>query len=163
MVFAHFVSFLYEFPEDPCKVFLPSEFTFGVTQGAVFLVDCQSDSFCVLPASARTMQYVPWESSMLAKRGASLVPLQGDEGGFHHALESVSLSPQRTRKVEGSSGSPCPLMVGSTRFPCGNWEGLVATHAAKYHFHPCKSSALSSLVRELSQGCDDFHCAPSAL
>ena len=38
VLFAYFVNVLYESPEDPCKVFLPSEFTFGVTssQGAVF-------------------------------------------------------------------------------------------------------------------------------
>ena len=78
------------------------------------------------------------------------VPLQecqlvGDENAFHHSLESASLSPLRTRMVEGWSGSPCPLLVRSIRLQsvvrfllviarCKNSQGLVAIHAAQLHF-----------------------------
>ena len=78
VLFAYFAKVLYESPEDPCEVFLPSEFTFGVTCGhcAVFLANWQSD--CIL--------FSPCQRSRQTLRLLG-VPLQecwivGDEGGF---------------------------------------------------------------------------------
>ena len=51
VLFAYFVKVLHASPKDPCNGFLPSECTFVVTsgQGAVFLVDWQSDSILCSP------------------------------------------------------------------------------------------------------------------
>ena len=181
VLFAYLVKVLHASPEDPYKVFFPSECTFVVTsgQGAVFLVDWQNDSI-MCSVCQRSHNAIHAVGVAIARQTLRLfgVPLQechlvGDEGGFHHVLESVSFSPQRTRKVEGSSGSPCPLLVRSIRLQPLERSLLVIARCelAGSLRHPCcnvarhprKTFTLTSLVRTSTQGCDDYHCAPSAL
>ena len=78
----------------------------------------------------------------------------GDDGGFHHLFVSVSLHPQRTRKVEGSRGFTRPLVVHSTRLPSPVGPQLVIARCKVTWFqgHPCCEVTLH-----------DFHCAPGAV
>ena len=135
-------------PKIPCEVFSPSEFTFGVTSGhcAVFLADWQSDTTLFSPCQ-RSDKAIHVVGVAIARQTLRLlgVPLQecwivGDEGGFHHSLESVSFCPQSTRKVEGSERALRDrTWCMSTRFPslATSMLGIAKSELAGSRRQPC--------------------------
>ena len=169
-------------PEDLREVFLPSEFNvprrlWSGRGPACRLVKRLHFAFFLLTLARcntclESLRFSPDAVDSLAFHSKKS-QFVGDDGGFHHSLEPIRLRPQRTRKVEGSSGFTRPLLVHSIR-PSIACEVPLVIFGCKFRWfrsHPCckvtlhfrKPSTLTSLVRKSPQRCNDFHCAPGAM